>query len=440
MSCLNKMVQAQKGRSMTEMLGVLVIIGLLTIIGVKFYAKVAAKSQAQNIAKTVKTIATDEQIKGSSSKTIFSYAVNGPSGELRLEKGREGETKDYFWIKALAPQKDLCEELRNSDLTQAALVMVNGAVDGQCPGEVSFYYHKNFTDKSTPTFVYADGRGPTSPSYMEPTEGGSCTATENHVLSQCDEDGKCYICSTSTNQWEESNECSCGGLQTTSCGAEGNLCSGGTLYTCYENEWKKVEECTLGCNESYNGCQEESSDELNFFDGADSEGKDYCEENGGTWMCPSVMDPNSEIRMFALQLIEMSSGSEKDNAINFSKNSQCVCVPDGKVGYCGGIVCKICPAGKVARCPEYLAEGEQDCVCAEPGQNIRCDWGFLEGACLACDGEILVLGWDILDDKAFCTTDPQTACTSDRGWCITCPSGQTPSCGSGNHDCTCLQQ
>jgi type II secretory pathway pseudopilin PulG len=134
----------QSGRSMVEMLGVLAIIGVLSVGGISGYSKAMAKfklikAQDQitmllmNIRAAYATsptydgldakaaaeynLAPSEMISGSGTDTKLYGAFGG-----LVEIGPEGDTKTYFHIRMTSLGKEACRSLATSDWGADGLV------------------------------------------------------------------------------------------------------------------------------------------------------------------------------------------------------------------------------------------------------------------------------------------------------------------------------
>ena len=120
---------SEVGHSMVEMLGVLVVMAILTIGGLRMYNSAKEKAKINAVEKRVQSMALDYKI-NSSGRTLTSgtrYTLSGPYNlGITFEEGTANHLKDYFWITVPAQHPVLCEGLKNSDVSQAKFIMING--------------------------------------------------------------------------------------------------------------------------------------------------------------------------------------------------------------------------------------------------------------------------------------------------------------------------
>lgn len=135
----------QTGRSMVEMLGVLAIIGVLSVGGISGYSKAMAKfklTKAQDqitmLLMNIRTAyATSPSYNGLTAATAAAYniapgemvnadadALNGAfGGEVKL--GTVGDSATYFYIGMESLGKEACRSLLSSDWGADGLVQIN---------------------------------------------------------------------------------------------------------------------------------------------------------------------------------------------------------------------------------------------------------------------------------------------------------------------------
>ncbi|MBE6453987.1 MAG: type II secretion system protein [Alphaproteobacteria bacterium] len=137
----------QKGRSMVEMLGVLAIIGVLSVGGISGYSKAMAKfklTKAQDqltmLLMNIRTaFATSPSYDGLSSQTAAEYNIapnemvagTGNSTKLysafggEVQIGTVGTAKTYFYIMLTNLGKEACRSLLTSDWGADGLISIS---------------------------------------------------------------------------------------------------------------------------------------------------------------------------------------------------------------------------------------------------------------------------------------------------------------------------
>lgn len=149
----------QKGRSMVEMLGVLAIIGVLSVGGISGYSKAMAKfklTKAQDqltmLLMNIRTaFATSPSYDGLTSKTAAEYniapneMVSGSGDATKLYSAFGGEVvintvgtgKTYFSITLTNLGKEACRSLLTSDWGADGLISIEGASSATISGDAS---------------------------------------------------------------------------------------------------------------------------------------------------------------------------------------------------------------------------------------------------------------------------------------------------------------
>ena len=151
----------ESGRTLIEMLGVLAIMGLLTVVGIKTYNSAGEKSKAMAVAKQIQMMATDHRVRYNKRTSINQeFTVKGPHDiSLSLKDGSAGNSENYFWISVSTDKSAFCKELVDSSAVRSDFTTVNGELEGICPGEVRFYFRKNMADKLiSMTYTDKDGK------------------------------------------------------------------------------------------------------------------------------------------------------------------------------------------------------------------------------------------------------------------------------------------
>ncbi len=191
----------QRGRSMVEMLGVLAIVGVLSVGGISAYSKAVEKHKANEalhkasmMATTVSAFAMTND--GKLPSTITDFANSGYATTL-TDNGTQ------FNLKLSGIDFDVCTQMKNAKGGMVREVVCDES------GNATITYYKNLATN--------DEEGKNSPTGPDP----AC------VDVKCDDGLTCFH-----------GECKCSnGLFVcgTQCCAEGTYCAGlGTTYTCAE--------------------------------------------------------------------------------------------------------------------------------------------------------------------------------------------------------------
>lgn len=194
----------QKGRSMVEMLGVLAIIGVLSVGGISGYSKAMAKfklTKAQDqltmLLMNIRTAyATSPSYDGLSSVTTADYNIapsdmisktgEGASATVdlfsafggKVNIGTVGEGKTYFYIMLTNLGKEACRSLLTSDWGADGLISISSGntAEGTAPADTAV--------QCTSVELSAAGVGTwcTKDLPVNLTQAGfACAAEQNHI-------------------------------------------------------------------------------------------------------------------------------------------------------------------------------------------------------------------------------------------------------------------
>lgn len=144
----------QNGRSMIEMLGVLAIIGVLSVGGISGYTKAMTKHKTNSTAEIMLTIATNIQgislrsknypddltavakkVKAIPNKALSgSNLVNPFGGSIQLGGFGKGSIKKYFYVAMNGLPKNACMELATGDYGSALVYAGSGIFSNSVSG------------------------------------------------------------------------------------------------------------------------------------------------------------------------------------------------------------------------------------------------------------------------------------------------------------------
>ena len=240
--------QEEAGRTLVEMLGVLVVMGVLAVGAVMTYRSFVNKTKVQNTAKMIRTMALERQNSAIDSETGGRDLRRGPHCDFYLENKTEGKFENYFSIETTLSDVSFCEELKKSDAIGAELV------EGNCPGKITFYFEKNpYYSGDAGTWTDESGNKHFCPEHVAACEDESTpTSCENgYYLS---EGGSCVVCPENSN-----------------CTSEG--------YTCLEGYYNQEKSCHQ-CPEHVLTCEDENTPtacEEGYY--VDGENCSVCPEN-----------------------------------------------------------------------------------------------------------------------------------------------------------------
>ena len=147
---LEKYKQDESGRSMVEMLGVLAIIGVLSIGGIAGYTHAMNKHHSNTIFQNVSEMAIDSSAQLLSGNRM-SLASHGDSinGTYSLDWNSDYSEKEMdFSIKVGRIPNGVCDQIRNTEYKMAYLVLINGTESGDCStenNEVEFIFNDNLS-------------------------------------------------------------------------------------------------------------------------------------------------------------------------------------------------------------------------------------------------------------------------------------------------------
>ena len=240
MTKINKQPTTEAGRSMVEMLGVLAVIGVLSIGGIAGYTHAMNKSKANDILDGVSkraVVVSQQLIMGNETPSLVEYAGK-KIGDCGVELKREGYPTDQFAIEVSGIEQGVCERLQDRGISNAVKVELGGvgfaeATCSEGEGNVLTYV---FNDALDPNKVSAGGDPCVD---VECSEGltcsnGECKCSDGSLPcgTECCSEGNYCV----TNSDYSGNSCAApttGKCASNADCAEGKFCdmSGGNCYT-----------------------------------------------------------------------------------------------------------------------------------------------------------------------------------------------------------------
>ncbi len=247
---------SETGRSLLELIAVVAIIGLLGVTSIKGYDYVTNKGKAHNLAQVITTLVAETRsaLAGGRS-TVPERKVKGPyDQEITLKDA--SDYKKYFDISTNTDDKTLCNELTKSSLIAPDIVLVNGNINGECPGEIRFLFKKDLAGEAT-DLTYTDPETGEKrlcpPDAICTTKGVVCLDKEKHF-----ENGKCQKdCAEAAlvcNEAGDPTECKDGYYlnkkQCVACPEHATKCSDGETATACEADFYLRDGQCLECPEN----------------------------------------------------------------------------------------------------------------------------------------------------------------------------------------------
>ena len=243
---------SQTGRTLLETLVVVVIIAVILISVVLLYVSVRDRAQARTMSQMIMALVKERQHLNLDETKTHSRKVKGLYDidfTLTTPLSSEPEGK-YFWIGMEVDDEGLCQELIESGSIQYQMLKINNEKDGECPGNVVFYFLKNPHSKGSSSS--GESQTPECP-FNAICENGGYIPT-GCVSGYFLQDTSCVRCPQNSIDCEgESFECLDGfyknGNECESCGAHVATCdSTGKATSCSDNYYgENCENAPLTC-------------------------------------------------------------------------------------------------------------------------------------------------------------------------------------------------
>ncbi len=239
MTEINKQTTTESGRSMVEMLGVLAIIGVLSIGGIAGYTHAMNKSKANDILAGVsqRAVVASQQMILSGTPSFVEYAGQ-KIGDYGVALKTEGYPTDQFGIEISGIEQGVCERLQDQGISNAVKAELGGIgfAEATCAeGEANALTYV-FNDVLDPNKVSSGGGNNDNTSECNP----ACEEGE-----ECIYNGLCIPVSPPETLDECSNNSDCDDWCATNGGGEKCFCqlysSSSTANTGnYEDYWNSL--------------------------------------------------------------------------------------------------------------------------------------------------------------------------------------------------------
>ena len=348
--------KSQKGRSMVEMLGVLAIIGVLSVGGVYGYGVAMKKHKANELLHQASMLATTISAKaltndGVLPETITDFGNSGYATTLS-----DNGTKFILTMKDV--DSAVCDQLKTGGMIQGVECKA-GTSDGKMNAEITYY--KNLATNET------EGE-------KSPTGGSSGSSCKSGVV-------KVYNCETKTT--------------TDCCPDNGNKCEQPTNCNCSADS-----DCPRDqfCLEGVCACME-----FEFGAHLGTDGETCCYSSGSAW--------SDEPEGYTLAKPEVCGGCPEDGS--FGTDGKTCCSADGygwNNGYGGyyDVKLQICgcpmPLDGTTHAPAFGTDGK---TCCRDGLAWYDRNGNYTAANLSCGG---------CPEEGKVGKDSKTCCKDGKSW------------------------
>ncbi len=428
---MQKFFKSEVGRSMVEMLGVLAIIGVLSIASIAGYSYAVTKWKAGEVLSDLHTRAIEYTRQMAMQKKFapdFQFKNFELGDENSLGNPVAGyplyDDPDFFEIEVRGVSAEVCEQIIRDKAHPVIDIAINddsyGALEEDCrvetPGNLvtmTFLFYKTLEGVEV-TLVY---------------EGTPICPEGEDVVGYYDENGHyketCCPLTSSDYAWEEEKCCASGEWA-----SNGHCCARGTY-------WAEAEQkcCASGQSASNGHCCPSSS-------GGWAEAENKCcastEYNYGGHCCAK----NSSNGGWGLNVERCCTSEEKHSwAYDTEGKEQSYCCPSASEGW--GLNVERCCTTEEKRSYAYNSEGKEQSYCCPSASD---GWGVnVNRCCDAAQGEKRYYNYDssINHWNYFCCpknggtggwgSNVQRCCTAEEtrvydnqyGHYHCCPTGQT---------------
>ena len=416
-SCVRESLVMESGRSMVEMLGVLAIIGVLSVAGIADYTTAINKHKTNEVLNgaSVRAIMAATQIGRGVPLNQVSLAefgtdpVKGVSFDSTLVS--VGASTDKFGIKASNVEKSICQNLVNAGGNNVKVAKFSApdqtisASDCEENNVLAFIYNDDLRSFDSGSSGSTGATGAT----------GATGSTGSSGATKCDEGSR--RCSSNRDavetccggQWYETQTCpdsDCdSGYCVRSCQENVRECYNGNVRLCNSGAWMDWEQCSNGCENGtcLSGSGSSSGTGWICEEGTKRCCGDYVETCTGAYMgwdrgyCPYGCT-NGECN-------GPDSGSSGFNTGSSGSSSECYY---GETR-CSGQYVEYCCGGIFQR-GDYCSNGCQNGTCI---QGAECSDG--ERRCSSC-GNTQTCSSGSWQDEAYCPNGCSCgACISSSG-------------------------
>ena len=415
------MKKSETGRSVVELLCVLVIMLLIAWGGIQLWIEAKFDAQVQIFGKQLQAIKNRRLLSmNAHSNERLAWIEKGPYDSVfSIENGIGPQNKDWFWIAVKTSNSSLCAFLTEYEIDA-------GFINDDCEtnNEVTFYFLK-FPENKSEDIPNKDNQPKECPENMicnDDFEPIGCK--ENYFLysgncTKCPENNS--ICENDTLEclvgyYKEGTDCISCGLNVLSCDEEGNL------IQCKEGFYQNNNSCipcpTMGiasCNTTGFTCQ------TGYYKNDNTciecpEHYETCDNETGDFTCQAGYYKNENQCIFCDELSEYSLGGN---------TTSCSVCNSGQKANEQHTACVNCDFGERCTCPDETPYADGNGACLE------------EYLCPQYSSTNVVEGNQILNTLCYCESgytlnQAQTAC---------CPENSSTTVREGNQagdtDCYC---
>lgn len=456
-SCVRESLVMESGRSMVEMLGVLAIIGVLSVGGIAGYTTAINKHKTNEILNgaSVRAIMAATQIGRGVPLNQVSLAefgtdsVKGVSFDSTLVS--VGASTDKFGIKASNVEKSICQNLVSivgSNVKVAkfsAPDQMISASDCEENNVLAFIYNDDLRSFDSGSSGSTGATGATGESCSE----GDRKCSGNDVIGCCGGSWQGWIASCPRG-------CYCGACIEARCSDGERKCSGDVAITCSGGDWwGETEHCPNGCSCGYciTGASGECTPGESYCCGNEAR---FCQDCGAWYAqeCPNGCECGYCVsgsgsgescsdgdRRCSVCGAQYCSGGNWYDAEYCPGNCECGYCMTGSTGSTGSS--GECTPGEAYCCGYTESRFCNDCGYWESGY---CPNGCECGYCVSRSGS----GESCSDGERKCSGDYSwrcsgatwaideycsTGCDAGMGYCKQCYPGEAYCCGDGRRVC-----
>ena len=247
----------EAGRSMLEMIGVIVLMLVLLLMSLLGFRTASLSSRTKTLTKEISFAVTERRYLNAQGGSTKAHTLTTKVGTTKMvvENKTTGEEAGNFTVTVLEQSKEMCEELKKYHVFVPYKIEVNGTPAGECAekeNDITFYFKEKGSHRGNPT---EGGNSSSQPEGGEnpniPTLDGEEDPTTKN---DCDDVPYTETCSRST--WDEK-----GCLTNKRIFCKSNqVCIGGVCTDCPSNDTAPTDENKVcwrsGKKEVPRGCGE----------------------------------------------------------------------------------------------------------------------------------------------------------------------------------------
>ncbi len=215
----NKQTNSESGRSMVEMLGVLAIIGVISVGGITSYTYAISKYRASTIFYSVSEMAVvaSSQLLSGNVMDLDAYGIQIDELYPFYYEGNYSGTETDFSINVTKIPADVCEHIKNTEYKMPYLQLINDTADGSCSKDmntVEFIFWDTLEKKCAGGYT-GDNCNEKIVCKNGTWTSQGCECNEGWFGKNCDSDcdgwktttGVCYTCNSTTTLVSTEEEC-----------------------------------------------------------------------------------------------------------------------------------------------------------------------------------------------------------------------------------------